>query len=518
MPTDKHYPLHITQAFRLEVAESKLDFFDANLKYDSKLFIDPFLLKRSPIDVEQGLYKRFGIYFREALDRSLAVQTGGEKNLINYLTFHEPKEINLGYTKFSNKGSGLAAVFAKSLANFFIGGAATRLVSQTDLYPNEEINPEIFSVFADKVAEDRISDLTANLIMDYLVDYTQTQCKQLGIPIPNILPVSQTYDFEEKNWTGGQSYYLPENPIRPGEPVIFVPKRFLRKSVPVKVDIRQKVIGILSRDPILASRFENLISKTLESITVEEIRNILSNNEQILRKYLRLLAEQDRQQYDFLSDPLQLLAIKRYSNFFDRITKASAPTSCEDILSHTHTLIALFKEYFEHRGGWRDVWYYDENKTYRPDIEAAWGRIFLGMGLAYFKSYPAVTFVPEVGTGDGFVDFLVIFENCRIAIEIKKLLNASPTGTPPIPAYIHGLSRQLPEYTILHRAQHAFYITGQHFRETIGKRPRNDDKKANELRALVPIVRNEIITKYPDFKRLYYENIDLSPKSSASKL
>lgn len=516
MPTDEQYPLHITQAFELNIPESDLDFFDANLKYDSKLFVDPFLLKRSPLEEEQRLYKRFGIYFEEALRRTLAVQSSGMRRLIHYLTFHEPKEINLGYTKFFNRGSGLSTVFANSLANFFIGGAAERLISERNLYPDQEINPEVFAAFADDVGEDRISDLTVNLIMDYLVSYTQKQCSQLGIPANKILPVNQTYDYEEKNWTGGQSYRLPENPIHPGEPIVFVPKRLLRASVPVKANIKQKVTGILSRDPILANKFQTLISKTLDNISIQEIRDVLSTEESVLRQYLISLASQERDKYDFVSDPLQYLAIKRYANYFHGISWPEAPAKCDDLLGHVQNLVNLFRECFERRGQWRDTWYKDKNGEDQPDREVAWGRIFMAMGVAYFDNYKMVTFEPEVGTGAGFVDFKVIFRECRIVMEIKKLCNQSSSGDPPLPAYLHGLRRQLPDYVDLHKAKYAFYLTGQHFKETIGKHPRNDDKKANELRALVPIVKKEIMSRYPDFEELYYENIDLSPKSSSS--
>ncbi|MFA5954077.1 MAG: hypothetical protein WC817_00890 [Patescibacteria group bacterium] len=49
--SDKINPLHISQAFGLNVSEDALDFFDANLFYDSRLFFSiPFRLQPSSME------------------------------------------------------------------------------------------------------------------------------------------------------------------------------------------------------------------------------------------------------------------------------------------------------------------------------------------------------------------------------------------------------------------------------------------------------------------------------------
>ncbi len=63
MSKTKDIPIHFSQAYSLTHVEKELEFFDLNLEYDSRLFIDPFLIKKSPNDEERLLFKRFGDFF-----------------------------------------------------------------------------------------------------------------------------------------------------------------------------------------------------------------------------------------------------------------------------------------------------------------------------------------------------------------------------------------------------------------------------------------------------------------------
>jgi hypothetical protein len=60
---------HVSQLFSLP-EDADLDFFDANLAFDTPVFIDPFLLKNSRVPEEAMLFDRLGVYFRFAYDKS----------------------------------------------------------------------------------------------------------------------------------------------------------------------------------------------------------------------------------------------------------------------------------------------------------------------------------------------------------------------------------------------------------------------------------------------------------------
>lgn len=517
--TQKVIPKHITQAFNLQIKESDLDFFDANLAHDSRLFIDPSLIKNSPFKEERELYGRFGIFFKIALEKSIKVKNdiGELENLSRFLSFREPKEIYLGYTETSNDGSGLASYFATALFQYLIEGAATKTILNEEIYNNHEIDPKVLSIFADKIADDGISDLAANLIMDFLIEYTQKQCKNLKIDCKP-LPVSQTFDFESLEWSNGINALLPENPLMPGKPIVFVPKRFLRSGeYAVYNEVKSKVVGILRSDPDLTRKFSNTISKSLSDISLNEIRMALLSDETILKKYIEEISKDPHVSYDFNKDILNFYAFKKFEKYFDNNPVLNEPNSSEDLLSISEDLIKCIKEHFENKDGWKDVWGYNKKGTYGPKSEVSWGRIIRGMGDAYFLRYPNIKFIPEPGSGNGPADFIVIYKNFCIVIEIKKLCSSSQKGKPPLPAYIHGIKRQLPAYTSNFKAQHSIYLTGQHFHKNGKKENCIDyDLRIVEINNLIKEVEENLKSLNFGFKSLKYINIDLTPKGSAS--
>ena len=516
---DRTIPIHFSQAYKLSVAERDLDFFDTNLEFDTRLFIDPFLLRKSPIEEERALFKRFGDFFRFAYDKSLLIETDQNEysNLKELLNFHEPKEIGLGYTEDSHQGSGPGPTFADILFKFFIDSTAKRLIKEEGLFPNGQFNPVTLQIFIDGIGPDSLSDITAGVIMDYLISYTQNQCKVLGIPL-KLLPLQQDgFDFEEMEWVGGGYYQLPENPVRPGKAVILVPKRFLRSSEIGQDHIESKVKGILEHDPELSKRFGTFLHKTVKDISIEDVRVLFLKEEGVFKKYLEILSEERVNSYDFEKDLLKLFAVKTYSSFFANKKIDGAIADCEGLLEKTLEFISIFKDHCSVADGWKDMWFYKDGEPDSPQREVVFGRIFRGMGYAYFHNFPRVAFEAEVGTGNGPVDFKVIYSDCRIVIELKKLENSSPKGDPQLPSYIHGIQRQLPNYSYLSRATHAIYITGQHY--TSRNRPQsNHNGRVEEIRKIVPTIEKEMKVARQNFESLHYINIDLSPHESASNL
>ncbi|MFA6430448.1 MAG: hypothetical protein WC229_00960 [Candidatus Paceibacterota bacterium] len=515
---EKKDPVHFTQSYDVLIKENALDFFDLNLKYDSRLFIDPFLLKKSSIVEEQKLFERFGDFFRFAYDKSLLINKDESEyeNLKTLLNFHEPKEIGLGYTEDSNKGAGPGPAFAKILFNFFIGNSAKRLIKEEGLFPDGKFNPVTLQLFIDDLGPDGLSDITANLIMDYLIEYTQIQCKLLGIPLKKLPLNNDGFDFENMEWKGGSYYDLPENPLKEGEAVILVPKRFLRATETENDHINTKVRGILSQDSELSKRFSMFVNKNISDISIEDVRSIFLQEESVFKSYIKALTQTRDKPYDFEKDILRILSIKTYSSYFEDNEIPKDIKTCKDLLEKTLEFIDIFKDHCSVSDGWKEMWVMSDVDTEeRPQREAVFGRIFRGMGFAYFRNLTKVTFLPEVGTGNGSLDFAVIYNDCRIAIELKRLDNSSPKGVPPILSYMHGIKRQLPEYAYLIRAVYAIYITGQHF--TSRNKPQgNHNNRVIEIQETVPLIEKEMKRKRKEFKSLHYINIDLSPKPSAS--
>lgn len=507
---------HISQFFSMPKGAA-LDFFDANLVFDSRAFIDPFLLKNSSVAEEVQLFDRFGDYFRFAYDESLKLSLNqiSEKDFRRILTVKEPKNINMGYTANSNDGRGPS--LTDRLLDFFMDNAAKRFVAESDAFPEAKYNPVSIEVFTTGIGPDGISDITANLIMDYLISYTQKQAVIWGIPLKSDMRLDRDgFDFEEMEWRGGGYYELPENPYHPGQALILVPRRLLRGLDDIHDNAVGKVMRILRSDDSLSQKFSKLVHKRISDVSIEDIRRVFKAEKSVHRRYLKLLEAERSKPYDFRNDPLGILADKTYEDCFKAISLPKIESG-QDLVRLVDILVGEFQKEFAGRDGWRDAWKVTNSGSMTPQIETAIGRKFRAMGFALFSLFPEVTFTPEAGTGNGSVDFQIVYKDYRIAIELKLLKNGATKGDDdPMPAYLRGLKRQLPHYVELIKANRAYYITGQHYNGKATKK--SHGHRAQEIRLELPAIEEELKQKLKNFDSLTYINVDMSQRPSASKL
>lgn len=514
-------PVHFTQIFGIDAPDEEISFFDTNLAFDTPVFVDPFLLKRSSDEREQRLFERFGDFFRYAYDQAIMAQGKPKeaKSLEALLTFREPKEVCLGYTEHSNEGSGTGLVFVNNLVKFFLNNTARRLVKEDSLYPDGKFNPMALEVFVDKLGQDGISDITVNLIIDYLIEYTWEICKQYDIKIKSLPVKTDGFDFKpaENEWRGGGYYKLPENPLRPGQAVILVPKRLLRAEQTASERYKANIKYILDTDTELSRKFSDFLSKKTGEATNEQIRQMILQDNSVLKKYIEYLEKKGVTPYNFDNDILCFYANKKYSNKFEALKVDNNIQGNAALVERINDLIDLFEEEISQKDGWKDVWVFDGRDPKRPTKEVVIGRIFRAMGNSYFALFPKVHFLPESETGNGFVDFRVIYEKTNVAIELKKIANSQPVGSPPLAGYIHGVQRQLPDYIERLKADYGIYLTIQHFcREN---KPRgNHDYRVQEVEGMTKIVEKKLHDNMPNFTALYYRNIKVPPKRTASKI
>lgn len=512
---DPYEPLYVSEEFDLKCKEEDLDFFDTNLRFDSRVFIDPFLLKKSSVKAERDLFERFGDFFRFVYNQSLNVGTSlrEKQELMMLLDFSEPKEIGLGYTEYSNDGSSPGKNFARLLIKFFLNDSARKLIKEDNLYPDKKFNPITLEIFTDKLGVDGLSDITANLIMDYLIKYTQKQCQIHKIKTKELVLDTDGFDFDpdEMNWRGGDRYKLPENPLKPGKAIIFVPKRILRSGDIDDEKMVKKVIGILGNDQHLVSRFTKLLEKELEKFDIRDIRKVFLEEHSVFKKYMSYLEQVGQDAYDFTRDPLAFFVQKKYKDLFSYIEGKNNIESHEQVLEITQTFCDEVTNHLSTTDIWRDMWKWDKSKKILgPNNEKVAQRVIFAMGKLYFKNYPQITFEPEVGTGNGPVDFKVIFLNCRIAIEVKRLLSSS---------YLDGIKKQLVEYSKLADTNYAVYITIQHYtKRFLRSGNKTDDDRVLKIESEIPDVVKKIQKDHKKFENIYYYNIDVSPKPSASNM
>jgi hypothetical protein len=135
------------------------------------------------------------------------------------IDFPEVDEIGFGHSNRKVKGLGLGDTLNALLADTLRMSPA---LQERGLRHIEEL--QLISI---GVGPDRVSDITANALKTYLVDYTQQQAKLWDIPVTTDIPVHHYFDFENWEWSDG-FFDLPLNPVS-GLPIILVPRRIVRQ-------------------------------------------------------------------------------------------------------------------------------------------------------------------------------------------------------------------------------------------------------------------------------------------------
>jgi hypothetical protein len=163
------------------VSDADLDskgVFNTDVDSDSQLHIDPSLFKYSQIPEFNGAYDEFNNYFARVFTGIVPYAKNDTRcfnQLIKYLSFREIANTCLGYSKSGTRGSGIGGKLAKQVAQTVI-----------ELYDIGIKNPVAFEMlpfFEEGIGSDRISDMSAYLLIQRLINYTQRVCTELGIPM-----------------------------------------------------------------------------------------------------------------------------------------------------------------------------------------------------------------------------------------------------------------------------------------------------------------------------------------------
>lgn len=217
------------------------EWFDPILHQDTRLFIDPFAVFKSNDNLFKDSYSEMMYFFQQAFE--LIANSGGMKNHLSYkkaesmLMFPEVNAICLGYSK-QRQGAGTGPEWAKTLtANI----SAIIAKGITHISHFEELG-----IFCEGIGPDRLSDMTANLLKQRLVTYTQRICNLHGIPMKKKRLQNTTFDYEYKRWCSAECL-LPTNPYKNDSPVLLVPKSFLNVLPEINTDDFADTIDLAER-------------------------------------------------------------------------------------------------------------------------------------------------------------------------------------------------------------------------------------------------------------------------------
>ena len=200
--------------YNIPVTQEEVDFAIPFLDEDIPLYVDPFLLWKSPSMQDNSLHLMITNSFNHIGN---LFNTGNEEEAISLLIrASECDEVGLGNSK-SKTGKRIGEKLAKNILSPF---KSIQMVQKSGFTHFEEVQ-----LLVESFSKDRVSDIACNFIQSFLIDFTIEQSEKYSIPIEEVT-VKNVYNPKISQFSKEKTC-LPVNPST-GLPILFVPKRWLR--------------------------------------------------------------------------------------------------------------------------------------------------------------------------------------------------------------------------------------------------------------------------------------------------
>lgn len=259
----------------LTFTQEEVDFAIPFLDEDVPLYVDPFLLWKSPSMQDNSLHTALTNSFNNLGHIFLK---GNEKDASDYLIkSSECQEVGLGNSK-NKMGKQIGSKLSFEILNLYKN---VPQITKSGFIHFEEIQ-----LFVDNISKDRISDITCNFLKSFLIDYTIEQCEKNSIPIEKTI-VSNVYDYR-KNKFIDEEVFLPINP-KNKKPILLVPKRWLR------------FLPWINYEDYFGSYISNLVSDTTKLSDRISLLNYNRQNYDVVQTYIKL---KEKQAIECKNDPL----------------------------------------------------------------------------------------------------------------------------------------------------------------------------------------------------------------------
>lgn len=405
--------------------------FDALVGLDSKLFVDPHLLRRMKIPELRHARLHFERHFQQIL---LLLTNSRRKGDIAWreaerrLVFKETRGVSLGYGVSGGDGNAIGPVLGHRLLE-----TASQIVELGITDPNLF---ELLALFEEGFGADRLSDMTIAVIRDDLFNYSARVCKKLHIK--TLVTVEST----------NGRFRLAAAPDQT-KPLIFIPKKALR-PLPVALSY-DEIDNVVAYNAILRNRLNQLIGRYFKRglrAMKAALRAEFLENPQSLSAFIDSYKSYQAQPYDVDLDP------NGFFQWFDLGRDYARNHPVEIALKRQHiaelvrvvdSIIQQFQKSIEQSGLNRHL--FDDEGV--PRHEQFSQRLFYAIADAYCAANN-LDLSREPNAGNGPVDFkLSSGYHGRVLVEIKLSSN---------PHVLRGYERQLPAYEQSEGTQESAYI------------------------------------------------------------
>ena len=472
-----------TEEFKI-VRDSSDTWFNPLLPYDTRLFVDPFLI----FQTENPQFKhghdkmvRFFNYVFELIAKSSEqIQSVHYKRALALLLFPEVDEICLGFAKDTTKGQGSGHELSKLIANAIWISIQAGVKQITHF--------EELSIFNEGIGADRISDMTANLLKPELIAYTQQICRKFDIPVYNQQVRNSVYNEALHHWSNTR-VALPFNKYA-RRPVLLVPQEFLS---PLPEINHEDYLDYVYQQENQIIR-ENLSYIIKSKVNKADVVALARKHIHSVERYLKYKEEHTAKPYNLQKDNKGLYSWyeKGKAVALSHPLSISPPFREDEFVAKIDEIVRAFKHYVEQERGF--LLLHDDSG--HPMSEKAVQRLFWGVTIHYCRANN-IDCSAETDAGSGPVDFKFSngYQN-RLLLEVKL---ASHTRL------WNGLTLQLPQYLETEKIKNGIFLIVAYNKQDLLRVNRNI---AGKMAAVSELTTSNIRSAV----------IDASKKLSASKL
>lgn len=211
--------MNISTYYKLRIKQSALDFVDVVLNDDNLLFVDPRKIEGSTLRRDQPIKDCLNTFFGNLI---ISISSGNRVNALSLLSgIEEPKETRLGYGENSPNGKSAGAKIKLDLIDAIMNNPVIKSKKVSSISD--------MTFFIPNLGIDRISDITTKVIKQFLIKFTQAQCRKLGIPMKSVLQTG-IFNPATLTWDSGHVDLPVYDHNGVDKPVIFIPKGFVSRS------------------------------------------------------------------------------------------------------------------------------------------------------------------------------------------------------------------------------------------------------------------------------------------------
>jgi hypothetical protein len=399
---------------------------------DSPVYIDPRLLGASAHKEIQEGEKRFSTHFRNVF--VLVEKIKKEKDIFwdaawKNLQFPEASWLSLGLSAEDSDGSGIGPELAEDM-----------LRTSREIINVGVQNPlffELLGLFNKGIGPDRISDMTAHIIHEQILKFSQRVASDLKLKTAD-------YKFDKV------VYKIAAVPGTKNG-IHFVPKDILR-DIPIAESWSDMDL-VAAQNAELRSSLNETVGTTWKqatrNLTKDQLKDIVLKYPELLEELISLYSKKAQSGYDFDEDPNGYFSWKEtaadFTTRFPLKSKSFNPKKPETLAKFAQELCDHFKRLTEYNGFNKTL--YNTASKRKHETYLQYG--FYSIALTYCEPYN-VKVNREPSGGSGPVDFELSYgASAAVNIELKFSNHQR---------LHHGWTKQLERYNKAQNTLDSFYL------------------------------------------------------------